>query len=91
MIAVPDSRLIIPQKGLVGWWDLSIQGCYPGTGSTLTNLISGANLTINGSPTFTTGKPQGRKSVDLNSSSKYLQVSSGISALQPTGALSFSI
>lgn len=91
MIAVPDSRLIIPQKGLVGWWDISIQKCYPDTGSTLTNLISGPNLTVAGAPTYNAGKPYGRKSVDLNSSTKYLSAVSGITSLQPTGALSFAL
>lgn len=89
---IGDQRLTIPQNGLVGWWDLSIQKCYPGSGSTLTNLVSGGPaLTILGTPTFSYGKPNGRASANNNSSAKYFSASSSLSTLQPTSAVTFSI
>lgn len=89
---IGDQRLTIPRRGLVGWWDLSIQKCYPGSGSTLTNLVSGGpNLTVSGTPTFSTGKPNGRVSVNNNTSAKFLSATTSLSTIQPTSAVTFSI
>jgi len=48
--------------GLMACWDVGNRGCYPGSGTTLANLVGkgrrvGDNLIVNGSPTFTSTFP----------------------------------
>lgn len=90
MLLTPDSRVIMPQNGLVGWWDFSLQSCYPGSGSNLNNLTNDTDLTIYGTPTFYSGSGYGRQCVDLNSSTKYLQATTSLTNLQPTGGVTMS-
>jgi hypothetical protein len=89
MLVIPDVRTTIPRRGLVGWWDVSLARCHT-TGSTITNLAGSTNLTAFGTPSYSVGKPNGRRSVLFDTTARYYQVTTSLTALQPTTALSMS-
>ena len=47
----------IVNDGIVYCWDVGNLMSYPGSGTTLADLVGTANLTVNGSPTLTSTGP----------------------------------
>ena len=61
--------------GLSSYWDTGNLSSYPGTGTTLTNIVGTDDLTINGAPTFTSTAPW-YFTFSLDQTTKYLANSS---------------
>ena len=66
----------IVTDGLMACWDVGNLACYPGSGTTITNLVgtgmrTGDNLIVNGSPAFTSVFPS-YFTFELSQTTKYL-------------------